>query len=151
MSQLLLVCNSMSGCQEDSTLSPMQLDLFCCKKSACQNNFYASHHCILGLSLASCLSSPHKDVVYAVRDLFHHDLRAESEVHGPGRQRAEEGQWFRLHGQGKTASQTDAGIVKMALAVLDADVRRTMYQQPLLSQDKFTGMPLPSTPSSGCS
>ncbi len=82
---------------------------------------------------------------------FQHDLCAESEVHGPGRQRAEEGQWFRLHGQGKTASQTDAGIVKMALAVLDADVRRTMYQQPLLSQDKFTGMPLPSILSSGCS
>ncbi|DBB06469.1 TPA: Tricalbin-2 [Trebouxia sp. C0004] len=66
-------------------------------------------------------------------------FRQENEVHGPGRQRAEEGQWFRLHGQGKTASQTDAGIVKMALAVMDADVRRTMYQQPLLSQDKFTG------------
>ncbi|DBA67072.1 TPA: hypothetical protein ACH3X2_001401 [Trebouxia sp. C0005] len=67
-------------------------------------------------------------------------FRQESEVHGPGRQRAEAGQWFRLHGQGKTASQTDAGIVKMALAVLDADVRRSMYQQPLLSQDKFTGI-----------
>ncbi len=81
--------------------------------------------------------------MYVVRAFFHHDLCAENEVHGPGRQRAEEGQWFRLHGQGKTASQTDAGIVKMALAVLDADVRRTMYQQPLLSQDKFTGMLLP--------
>ncbi len=91
-------------------------------------------------------------LLYMQREpFFQHDLCAESEVHGPGRQRAEEGQWFRLHGQGKTASQTDAGIVKMALAVLDADVRRTMYQQPLLSQDKFTGMPLPSTPSSGCS
>ncbi len=64
---------------------------------------------------------------------------AESEAQGPGRQRAEEGQWFRLHNQGKTASHTDAGIIKMALAVLDADVRRTMYLQPLLSQDKFSG------------
>lgn len=100
---------------------------------------------------SSCPSSQHQGFVCLARALFHHDLCAESEVHGPGRQRAEAGQWFRLHGQGKTASQTDAGIVKMALAVLDADVRRSMYQQPLLSQDKFTGMSLPSITSSGCS
>lgn len=65
-------------------------------------------------------------------------------MQSPGRQRAEEGQWFRLHTQNRPAAQSDAGIIKVALAVLDADVRRTMYQQPLLSQDKFTGM-LPLT------
>ena len=65
---------------------------------------------------------------------------AESDANGPGRQRAEEGQWFRLHGPSKTASPSDAGIIKIAVAVVDADVRRTMYLQPLLSQDKFTGM-----------
>lgn len=67
---------------------------------------------------------------------------AESDANGPGRHRAEEGQWFRLHGPSKTASPSDAGIIKIAVAVVDADVRRTMYLQPLLSQDKFTGMPL---------
>ena len=71
---------------------------------------------------------------------------AESEVNGPGRQRAEAGQWFRLHSHGKAATISDAGIVKVAVATLDKDVRRVMYEQTLLSQDKFKGEPsLPSS------
>ena len=65
---------------------------------------------------------------------------AEDQAGGAGRQRAEAGQWFRLHGPGKSTSHSDAGIINMAVAVLDADARRVMYQQPLLSHQKFAGM-----------
>ena len=65
-------------------------------------------------------------------------LVTESEAKGPGRQRAEQGQWFRLHNHGKS-STFDAGIVKVAVATMDKDVRREMYEQPLLSLEKFRG------------
>ena len=76
---------------------------------------------------------------------------AESEVAGAGRARAEAGQWFRLHGPGKGASVSDAGIVRVAVAVLDKDVRRSMYEQPLLSQDKFKGKLHTLCPDTWCS
>lgn len=63
----------------------------------------------------------------------------ESEANAPSRGQAEEGRWFRLHSQGKAASAFDSGIVKVAVAVMDVDVRRVMYDQPLLSQDKYQG------------
>lgn len=65
---------------------------------------------------------------------------AESEARGPSRGHAEQGRWFRLHAQGKPAATFDTGIVNVAVAVLDSDVRRAMYGQPLLSQEKFKGM-----------
>ena len=62
---------------------------------------------------------------------------AESEAKGEGRQKAEQGQWYRLHGHSKTGH--DAAIVRLATALLDADVRRSMYKHPWLSHDKYRG------------
>lgn len=64
-------------------------------------------------------------------------LAAEEEANGAGRHRAQQGQWFRLHGHSKTGH--DAAIVKLATALLDADIRRSMYKHPWLSQDKYRG------------
>lgn len=64
-------------------------------------------------------------------------LAAEEEAKGAGRLKAEQGQWFRLHGHSKTGH--DAAIVRLSTALLDADIRRSMYQHPWLSQDKYRG------------
>lgn len=64
-------------------------------------------------------------------------MTAESGAKGPGRQKAEQGQWFRLHGHSKTGH--DAAIVRLSTALLDADVRRSMYKHPWLSHDKYRG------------
>ena len=70
-------------------------------------------------------------------DELHVACNAESEAKGVGRHKAELGQWYRLHGHSKTGH--DAAIVRLATAMLDSDIRRSMYKHPWLSHDKYRG------------
>eukprot|EP00891_Asterochloris_glomerata_P006512 jgi/Astpho2/6512/fgenesh1_pg.00099_%23_1_t len=45
----------------------------------------------------------------------------------------EDSKWFRLHVENKLAA--DAGVIKLAVAAIDADTRRAVYKQPLASLD----------------
>ena len=49
----------------------------------------------------------------------------------------EDSKWFRLHVENKLAA--DAGVIKLAVAAIDADTRRAVYKQPLASPDSAQG------------
>ena len=49
----------------------------------------------------------------------------------------EDSKWFRLHVENKLAA--DAGVIKLAVAAIDADTRRAVYKQPLASPDSGQG------------
>ena len=49
----------------------------------------------------------------------------------------EDSKWFRLHVENKLAA--DAGVIKLAVAAIDADTRRAVYKQLLASPDSGQG------------
>ncbi len=61
----------------------------------------------------------------------------------------EDSKWFRLHVENKLAA--DAGVIKLAVAAIDADTRRAVYKQPLASLDSGQGGALLGHSVSTCS